>query len=504
MAKASVTKKEKTKSLFKISRSILSKLDPSERNGAEDSLWMKSSGLCALCGQALSNNADLNVADHRIPESVSGVGGNVLSNLYLAHLSCNASRKDLPFEVARPIVGFRVFSEEKKSITFDNVIEKYVANGRQPVSVDRDGDTIVLSFGSDQFASTVSRDVATGTEYFYAEIPFEYVSNDKEIQPRLVSYPHVRRLALDFVSRPIHEPSNCRLVMHGEKAGALLQFDGQHKSTAQILLGRKTGSFKVYIEPDKAMLQELVVKIQQEIKKQPLTRSDTLAKLGDVISRLLDEYKDTKRTEQGFVAMQPKIERAAIKKLYQQELQRLVFFDGDNELAAFVKPGALGAPTTDRMVIDRMIAPLLCSELLGIDMDASGGRDTERENIIIILNQIVKNMLPPNWEKDPIQKQRTQTFFLGGAIGWWMNELLIPALRYVTMKLKDKEPLLLDALDAGVESKMVSIVDALCMWDVWSTTSVEGLAALRSNTVKNVVSVFSEYTHLRLIKEATS
>lgn len=504
MAKAILAKKEKSKPLFKISRSILSKLDPAEREGAESSLWMKSSGLCALCGQALSNNSDLNVADHRIPESISGPEGNVLSNLYLAHLSCNASRKDLPFDVARPIVGFRVYSEEKKSITFDNVIEKYISKGRKPVSVERDGDKVLLNFGSEQFASTVSRDVATNTEYFYAEVPFEYISNDREIQPRLVSYSHVRRLALDFVNRPIHEPSNCRLVMHGKNAGTLLQFDGQHKSTAQILLGRKTGSFKIYVEPDKAMLQELVVKIQQEIKKQPLTRSDTLAKLGDVISRLLDEYKDVKRTEQGFVALQPKTERGAIKKLYQHELQRLVFFDGDNELAAFVKPGALGAPTTDRMVIDRLIAPLLCSELLNIDMDASGGRDTERENIIVILNQIVKNMLPPNWELDPIQKQRTQTFFLGGAIGWWMNELLIPSLRYVTMKLKDKEPLLLDALDAGVESKMVSIVDALCAWDIWSTTSGEELSAFRSNTVKNVINAFPEYTALRLIKEATS
>lgn len=504
MAKASAAKKEKGKTLFKISRSILAKLDPAEREGAENSLWIKSSGLCALCGQALSSDSDLNVADHRIPESISGSDGNVLSNLYLAHLSCNASRKDLPFEVARPIVGFRVYSEEKKSITFDNVIDQYVSKGRQPVSVERKGGQIVLGFGSEKFTSVVSKDVATGTEFFYAEVPFAYVSNDKEIQPRLVSYSHVRRLALDFVNRPIHEPSNCRLVLHAKNAGTLLQFDGQHKSTAQILLGRKSGSFKIYIEPDKSMLQELVVKIQQEIKKQPLTKSDTLAKLGDVISRLLDEYKDTKRTELGFVASQPKTERAAIKKLYHHELQRLVFFDGDNELASFVKPGAVGAPTTDRMVIDRLIAPLLCSELLSVDMDASGGRDTERENIIIILNQIVKNMLPPNWENDPIQRQRTQTFFLGGAIGWWMNELLIPSLRYVTMKLKDKEPLLLEALDAGIESKMVSIVDTLCLWDIWSTNSNEELSAFRSNTVKNVVSAFPEYTHLRLIKEATS
>ena len=120
------------------------------------------------------------------------------------------------------------------------------------------------------------------------------------------------------------------------------------------------------------MLQELVVKIQQEIKKQPLTKSDTLAKLGDVISRLLEEYKGTPRTEIGFVDSQPKRDRASVRKLYQQELLRLVFFDEENELATFVKPGAAEAPTTDRIVVDRLITPLLYSDLLQLDMDAGG------------------------------------------------------------------------------------------------------------------------------------
>lgn len=504
MAKISAEQKEKNKPLFKISKSTLSKLPPSERQGAEKSLWEKSSGLCALCGNALSDNSDLNVADHRVPESIAGKEGNVLNNLYLAHLSCNASRKDLPFDIARPLVEFRVYSEQKRAVTFDSIIDKYIPNGRQSVKVSRIGNQIIISFGAVQFTAQVSTDIATGTEYFFAEVPFSFISNDKDIQPRLVSYAHVRRLALDFVSRPIHEPSNCRLVMHGTSAATLLQFDGQHKSTAQVLLGRESGSFKVYIEPEIAMLQELVIKIQQEIKKQPLTKSDTLAKLGDVISRLLDEYKSPIRTEEGFINSQPKPERAATKKLYFHELQRLVFFDEDNELAKFVKPGSAGAPTTDRIVIDRLISPLLHSEPLTIDMDSAGGRDNERANINLILNQVVKNMLPTNWENDPLQRKRTQTFFLGGAIGWWMSELLIPALKYVTMKIKDKEPLLTEAFTASIESSVVSLVDTLCSWEIWSTSSEAALAAFRSNTLKNVVTAFPEHNVMRLIKEATA
>src|SRR5205823_3209846 len=130
--------------------------------------------------------------------------------------------------------------------------------------------------------------------------------------------------------------------------------------------GRTRIPMKVYVEPSVAMVQALVLKIQQEIKKQPLTRSDTLAKLGDVIKRRLDEYLLTEglHSEKGFIAAQPANEQKSIKKEYQQELQRLIFFDDTNLLSNAVRPGTKGAPTTDKVVIERIIRPLLHLELL--------------------------------------------------------------------------------------------------------------------------------------------
>jgi len=146
----------------------------------------------------------------------------------------------------------------------------------------------------------LSEDPATNVKYFFVDVPVKYIHNDKEIQPRLIMAGHVRKLAVDFVERPVHEPSNCRLVHDTGNTARLLQFDGQHKTTAQILIGRKTVPMKIYVEPPIDMLQSLVIKIQQEIKKQPLTRSDTLAKIGDVMGRRLEGYKevgDKPRTE---------------------------------------------------------------------------------------------------------------------------------------------------------------------------------------------------------------
>lgn len=486
---------------FKISKSILAKLPVHERPTAQAELWAKSAGICALCNDALDPDPELNVADHRIPMSEDATG-TTINNLYLAHLSCNASRKDLPFPVAQPIVKFKVFSEALKAVNFDHVLDKFVQSPRQPVTVSRTGNRIFLGMNGVQYDAIVSVDPATGTEYFFAELPFEYVSNDVKIQPRLISYSHVRKLALDFVDRPVHEPSNCRLTMHGSEAGHLQQFDGQHKSTAQILLGRKTGAFKIYIEPDQPMLQQLVVKIQQEIKKQPLTKSDTLAKLGDVISSLLEDYKDNPRTEEGFVRSQPVREQTATKSLYIKELQRLIFFDEDNELSHHVKPGTVGAPATDRVIIEKIIAPLLHTSLMNVDMDSDLQRDNERKNIVLILNRIRRNMIPSNFATDDLQKRRTRLFFQQGAIAWWMGDILIPSLRYTLFKLQTSKPLLTDVLDQEAESKVVSLVDALCAWDIWSTDEPDALAAIRSNTVKNVAAAFPAHTDKRLINEA--
>lgn len=486
---------------FKISKSILSKLPAAERPIAQQELWNKSKGICALCGGALDSDPELNVADHRIPMA-DDADGTVINNLYLAHLSCNASRKDLPFDIAQPIVKFKVLGEQKKSVTFDDVLSAFVPGSKQAVKVSRAGDEITLEFGAAKCTASVSIDPATGTEYFFVEAPFTHIFNDTKIQPRLINYSHVRKLALDFISRPVHEPSNCRLVYHGESACNLLQFDGQHKSTAQILLSRKTGSFKIYVSPDQAMLQQLVVKIQQEIKKQPLTKSDTLAKLGDVISSILEEYKDSPRTEAGFVKSRPRAEQKTVRDMYYKELQRLVFFDDENELSPLFKPGVPDAPSTDRVIIEKIIAPLIHNSLLEVDMDSDKQRDQERNNIILILNRVRSNMIPTNISTDELQRRRNSVFFQQGAISWWMGDVLIPALRYALFKLQATKPLLTDVLDQETESKIVSLVDALCAWDVWSTDDPAALAAIRSNTPKNVAAAFPDHSYERLIKEA--
>jgi len=486
---------------FTLSKALKMKLPEKERPDAEKVLLEKSKGLCALCDRPLGPDFDLINADHRIAG-----GKNTLSNLYLAHKSCNSSRGDLDFERARPLVEFKATAEDLRSVTFDNVITRYIEHGNKQVSFSQKGSLLTIAFGAKKITVPLWVDPATRTPYFFAEIPVEYVLNDPEVQPRLIMYPHVRKLALDFYERPVHEPSNCRLVPVGEGVAELRQFDGQHKTTAQILMGRTTVQMKVYVKPDISMLQSLVVKIQQEIKKQPLTRSDTLAKLGDVIKSILASYLDrndgTIKTEKGFIEAQPKDKRTDIKKLYLDDLARITYFDDDNELREWVKPGAVHSPTTDKVVIDKIIKPLIFNGLLEIDMEAEGGRDTERKLIVLTLNTITRKLLPADWYKDTnkLQHTRTQNFFYQGSIGWWMQYILIPTLRYILIRLKTDTPLLVDAV-SDKQGLIIEAVETLCDWGIWSTTDADHLKAMRSNTIKDVAESFKDYSVEKLIKE---
>jgi len=190
--------------------------------------------------------------------------------------------------------------------------------------------------------------------------------------------------------------------------------------------------------------------------------------------------------------------------LYIEDLLRIIFFDDENALSAAVRPGTSGAPTTDKVVIQRIIEPLVYTQPLEADLDASIERDIERKNILFVLNALTQRMLPSAWNKpgNDVQLRRTTNFFYQGSIGWWMNEVLLGALRYALVRLDNKKPLLTEEMTEEQAARVLSIVDALCNWSIWSTTDAEDLKAMRSNTTANVAHRFSGYDSTKLLKDA--
>lgn len=499
---------------FKVSTTILKKLPEGQRPSARADLWEKAAGICALCGDPLpADGKKIDIDHHEVPE---GAGGETkLSNLYLAHSSCNRSRQKMPIELARRIIPFERWCGHLDQVTFKDVVEKYVPGGNQPVKYEMSGDTISIGRNGQTIEVLTYEDPATATRYFFAELPITWIQNDEETQPRDIEADHVRALAADFWIRPVHEPSNCRLISGRRgKTADLLQFDGQHKSTAQIILGRNTMPFKVYVEPDEAMLQELVVQIQQGIKKRPLSTSDTLRKLDVVIQDRVKEYvaaHGKHPSEAEIVEAQPDDQKRKFRRNYLENIEWAIMRDPDNRLTARAsKKANRNAPLTETVLQKKLIRPLVYQGLLDEPLDASTARDMERRQIIALLNQLDDLMLDEGkWDPkdkandDSLDTKRARRFFMQGPIGWWSSELLIPLLQAYTPRA-DWERLFHKRLTDEKQEQLASWMKTLTSWPIWSTDDKGLLQAMRSNTVSNISAALPEYDQLRLSKEAAS
>lgn len=71
-------------------------------------------------------------------------------------------------------------------------------------------------------------------------VPVKFNQRDAGTLPRFIEHDHVKTLAVEIDRRPVHEPSNCRLVSIGSGLADLKQFDGQHKQRPKYYWGGTT------------------------------------------------------------------------------------------------------------------------------------------------------------------------------------------------------------------------------------------------------------------------
>lgn len=498
---------------YKLPKGIRDELPANEAVHGAETLWEKSQGRCALCGEALPADGKLVDADHKVARMEGEGGKTELTNLYLAHRSCNRSRRNLRFDIASKVIRFSKWCELHSRPTFSDVVGKYVPDGNKRVEVDVAGNEITVAFGVDIRRAALYEDPATLTKYFFMNAPVQYIQNDDETQPRFIEHDHVRTLAVEFSERPVHEPSNCRVVGAGNGLADLLQFDGQHKTTAQLVLDRTEVPMKFYYEPSKPMIQELVVQIQQVIKKRPLSTTDTLRKLDDVIRDKVKQYAESHAgqvpTETQLVDAQPKQEQASFRKHLLSNFALAVLQDENFKLEKFAsKKIDKSRPFTDTVLVNKLITPLIAQELLDEALDSSYARDTERAAIIDLLNRVASNVLIDRWNPskdgsdEDLATYRARHFFYQGAIGWWMNEVLLPAFNAHFSKARWKR-LFLEELTVEQSEMLSAYVDLLCGWALWSTEDKSTIAAFRSNTVRNVIDAIDEnkYSNLTLSQQ---
>lgn len=440
-------------------------------------LVQKASGQCYLCEEALDLQADEVQKDHVDPH-----GPTLPYNLYLAHRGCNALKRDLLVDDAKRMIRFRKFCETKKhEVTFDDVLEEYMpGTKRQPVKVVIDGNDMVLRFSkSDEVKVNVMIDPTSDVRYCFLEVPITHICNDTEVQPRKINWDHAWKLAQDFAVHPVHEPSSCRLVTERAGTGRLMQFDGQHKTAAQIIMGRTKIQTKLYLDPPLPLIRSLIVSIQSKIVKLPLEISIALTKLSDV-------YRDHWEqggfaTEADFIKSYRSDQQAGAKRELLSALYRSILENPNGKMTSFVQPrkARRGAyPLSMNNLINLILKELLCHQQLTSEVATpEDPRPEETANIVDILNQLADELLlDQKWQferpkeaeasRDHLKAQR---FFTPGAVRYWAP-LLKQAIGYAqNLHLANEmdRPLLRKLDDQGREI-IRQVVKRLCEHPVWT------------------------------------
>lgn len=477
---------------LKISKTMAKKLPAHEKENVEDSinkLWSKSKGKCALCEYPLNSQDPKSIEiDHIVPEALNGP--TKLSNLQLTHKKCNRSKGKLPTNIATPLIRFEEWCRREENPSFDDVLSKFNIKPK-PIEVKWNNDVPTLKFGNKSFTgSQAIVDIPSGLRYFYCEVDIQYIFNDSDVQPRMIQHDHVRKLALNINKGPLHEPSNCRMLHQGGDTYVLKQFDGQHKTTSQLVIGRQTVQMKLYVDATVAQTNKLVLTIQKEISKKPLTTSDTVAKLSDVVKAALNRYKVEPpqiRTEKGFINSLTKDEGKIIKPKFLEDLRGQILNDDENSLYPYYQKSndkSNPMPLKDNKVMRFLIKPLVYSDLLETNMDNLDEyfRDEERKNVLFFLEKFYELAIKDKWNgpsATKVSQKRISNLCQQASMKIWMN--IFDSMARTIIKSKHSVSPFCREWDDDDRLSCLKILQAIIENEIWDTEDQDILGVINTN-----------------------
>jgi len=454
---------------------VISEFPSTERDAIWQELVAKSGGVCQLCEDPIDVESDDIIIEHK-----DNKGATEVSNLYIAHRACNSLKRDLPYSEAKLMIKFKKFCESKGyNISFDDILDKYVGEKRKPIKIILDNSQAAITFSQEnQVEANVMIDPATQTRYFFAEVPIEYIHNDTQVQPRRINWSHAWTMALDFQKHPVHEPSSCRVQLDDNQVGKLLQFDGQHKTTAQILLGRKSIQTKIYIDPDVTMVKDLIITIQNVIKKMSLAPAIYLEKMDSV---QLEKFQASgAASEQAFVETYLLRDRPNAKKGIFSSIYQNIRSNSNNRFAKYIQPEGSRSgkyPLSMNLTLNHILKFLVCQDLETVQIGSPQDfRVNECENVVFVLNVLADELLEEG--KWPLNTQlqesstdymKAKRFFRSGAVRYWNDALRRAIIQRLNLLEKvDQSRLLLRPLTDHQRELIRALVVRLANHPIWT------------------------------------
>ena len=215
-------------------------------------------GKCFICEKKLDpdlHGSQIDI-DHVEPLKVGGKDDP--TNFAATHASCNRSKQASDLRVARVLARFAAIkdavSEQGRGPNLGDVLERN-GGAKYELALRRSKDSVELSFpetgNTTIYTVQLYRDHLSDLDYFFVKAPIEYLFHDDRINPRAIGG-SLNGLVEEFHrKRPQLHVALAWAELDGEVGNVRLAvFDGQHKATAQVILGVRELPIRVFLNPN--------------------------------------------------------------------------------------------------------------------------------------------------------------------------------------------------------------------------------------------------------------
>lgn len=453
----------------------------------EDYVWNHKPHKCFLCDSTLNRANDDIELDHDIPSSEGG--GDELANLNLTHVSCNRyKRNNSSFDVRSHLRFKRFFEERLGQVKFQDAkdfFELVRTDCYFTLSADKKNANIETS--EDKFTVVVHKEEVGGKDQYFcfADLPISCIENDDEIQPREIKLNHLLLISADLKKNPLHEQPAVRLAGVGDKKKALM-FDGQHKTVAHLINGKKSVTFKIYINIEKEEAVHLVNSIQSRIKKLPLTPFEMAAKMSDEVRRKLEDYEDAIGTlevsEEGFINWLDPSDRSRAKSGIESAVIDNIISDPELAFRKIIsrpgKPAQSEISINEATFQSKILKVLLHVRPLSSSFKGEAmkeAREREARNVLKILNLCYDKgfTLNPERSVDAEQARIKRLTYQAS-----LRQLFEIMLQICSSHFVAKDTVLLEReITAELSEKLAAAAERFFAHPVWSADLTKGAKA---------------------------
>jgi HNH endonuclease len=240
----------------------LNALTSDQRQDLEKQLHASQKGNCFICGNKIDMVLHANAIDVDHVEPLKLGGKDDASNFALAHSSCNRSKQASDLRVARVLAQFGQIRDavapQNRGPNLSDILAKF-GGAQHELSLRVDGNSVSFSLpqiGKNEIQTIpLYNDELSGLRYFFAKLPITYLFHDDKINPRAVGGSLSGLVEEFFKKRPqLHIALGWTEVPGDGGKARIHVFDGQHKATAQVLLGVRELPVRVFLNPDLDLL----------------------------------------------------------------------------------------------------------------------------------------------------------------------------------------------------------------------------------------------------------